>query len=741
MTKKQLIKATSIFVALFLVSIFNSSAETTKPNIIVFMADDMGIGDTSAYLDLELIPGTEPLTKTLSTPKIERFAKEGITFTDAHAPASMCSSTRYSLLTGRLSHRSYLKKQGWLPHGPNRPMIHRDLTTLPEMLKRNGYSTAAVGKYHVGMDFDNGNGYPSDEFDFSDVDFTKPILDGPTHHGFDEFFGVPGNTEDSLDTDPRIYIRDDNWVMNDRSKMKMIGMKQREGEIIADPDWDLAKLGPDLLKQAVGFIKRRRSEKKPFFLYYVPCANHFQRNPSGDYAVPESIDGQKVKGQSRYTDDSKGGEREDMILENDIAFGALLKTLRETDDPRNPGHKMIENTLVVFTSDNGPNVGDNEGQNQQSGRLRGKKAKVWEGGHRVPFILYWKNNFNGGGINSNLFSLTDLFATFAQIIEDELNHNEAQDSLNSLKYWKDPKSRDPRPRYFFCHLGPPYENDAIAIRQLSQKVIVQGGLVQPWTKNGSLGSSLPVVTYNLNTNPYEMENFSEPTKPENASKLAAKLLKIHNQGFSRELNLPLAKNLILDDGWHNLRNDLTGTIGYEFELLEDRVATHLGMWDDHDRENPVRAARSIPEENQSDQPSRQGKSPRTIKSPHTITLWKIDGNLESLKEIDRVYIKVGKTGELDGEFRFLKLDQPIRLTRGSRYVVTMDSMTGDGDHFHDPVSFDGISPLVNPSVRIIRSVMFRNNQFDRAYPLPSFTDLDPDYSSYRLPVGPTIQFE
>jgi hypothetical protein len=165
------------------------------------------------------------------------------------------------------------------------------------------------------------------------------------------------------------------------------------------------------------------------------------------------------------------------------------------------------------------------------------------------------------------------------------------------------------------------------------------------------------------------------------------------------------------------------------------------MWDDHDRENPVRAARSIPEENQSDQPSRQGKSPRTIKSPHTITLWKIDGDLESLKEIDRVYIKVGKTGELDGEFRFLKLDQPIKLKRGSRYVVTMDSMTGDGDYFHDPVSFDGISPLVNPSVRIIRSVMFRNNQFDRGYPLPSFTDLDPDYSSYRLPVGPTIRFK
>ena len=133
------------------------SAQSKKPNIILFMADDMGIGDTSAYLGVKLMPSAKPIAKTLKTPNIERFAKQGMIFTDAHAPASMCSSTRYSLLTGRLSHRSYLKQQGWLPHGPNRPMIQRALTTLPEMLKRNGYATAAIGKYHVGMDFDDGH--------------------------------------------------------------------------------------------------------------------------------------------------------------------------------------------------------------------------------------------------------------------------------------------------------------------------------------------------------------------------------------------------------------------------------------------------------------------------------------------------------------------------------------------------------------------------------------------------------
>ena len=124
----------------------------------------------------------------------------------------MCSATRYSLLTGRFAHRAYLKHQGWLPHGPNTPMIQRALKTLPEMLQSSGYRTAGIGKYHVGVSFDNGEGNPAVEFHYHDVDFTKPLLDGPTHHGFDEYFGVPGNTEDPLDTEPRIMIRNDRLV-------------------------------------------------------------------------------------------------------------------------------------------------------------------------------------------------------------------------------------------------------------------------------------------------------------------------------------------------------------------------------------------------------------------------------------------------------------------------------------------------------------------------------------------------
>lgn len=725
------------WVSFFFVSSFAILAESPKPNILFFMADDMGIGDTSAYLGFSLLKNSAPISKTLKTPNIEKFSKRGMIFTDAHAPASMCSSTRYSLLTGRLAHRSYLKKQGWLPHGPNRPMIHKSLITLPEMLQRNGYYTGAVGKYHVGMDFDDGHGKPADEFDYKDVDFTRPILDGPTHHGFMEFFGVPGNTEDSLDTEPRIFIREDKWTFADRSKMHWGGIMHREGQVLKGPDWNLSEIGPEFLKNGLQFIRKAAAKKSPFFLYYVPAANHYQRNVDGDYAVPQTIDGKAVKGASRFTDGAEGGERGDMILENDIAFGALLRMLQKTDDPRNPGHPLIDNTLIIFTSDNGPNVGDNSGTNEESGGLRGKKAKIWEGGHRVPFILSWKNRFDQGLTNRNLFSLTDLFATLAEIIGDDLGPSEALDSLQSFTYWVDPKLEDPRPRYFFCHLGPPYENDAIAIRQKSKKVIVQGGLAQAWTPKGTQGTATSVACYDLNQDPYENADFSKID--DETQRMVTKLIKIHNQGYSRDLNDSQSKNLIVDDGWHNLRNDVTGLIGFQFKLNIDQIVSHLGMWDDHDRELPVRDARGLPTELISDQPSRTGARPRSLENDHEITLWKINHSLT--EELSSVVLTPEKPGLLDHEFRYFELKKPVQLFNNHLYMITMTTRTEDGDHFHDDVAFDGLSPLVNPLVTIVRSVLIKKDNPSQIFPIPSFADLHPDYSLHRLPVGPTLRFQ
>lgn len=709
-----------------------------KPNIVIMMADDMGLGDTSAYLGISLGANAEPIARTLRTPQLEDFAKQAVVFTDAHAPASMCSSTRYSLLTGRLAHRAYLKNQGWLPHGPNTPMIHRECPTLPGMLQANGYTTAGVGKYHVGMAFDDGHGEIADEYDFSDVDFSKPFLDGPTHHGFDEYFGVTGNTEDPLDLEPRNYIRNDRWTFTDRSQMRRIGMKNREERVLAAPDWDLSKLGPDYLREAQAFMSRQSKTQDPFFLYYVPNANHYQRHPGGDYAVPEEIAGVPIKGKSRYSDGTPAGDREDMVLENDVAFGEVLRTLRETDDPRWPGHKLIENTLVIFTSDNGPNIGDNLGTNQESGGLRSKKAKIWEGGIRVPMLIYWSGHIDGGAINRSACSLTDLYATLARVVGHSLAPVEAQDSHDCLAWWTgEAKGNDERARVFFCHLGPPFSNDVLAIRKGSEKVLVDGGLALPSVAKGRRGASVPLAYYDLDSNLYEEGEGIPAGNAARAEELAAELLGIHNRGYARELDLEDSVALIADDGWHNLRNDVNGAIGFEFRLLSDRAVSHLGMWDDHQKDSPVRPARNLPTEFDRDHPGIGGIKRGVITSPHTLRLEAIEESGAS-RLLGQVEALPGNSGEWENEFRYFPLSEPLELRQGKVYRLTMSTSPGDGDHFRDPAAHDGLSPMVHPGVEVIRSVLIRD---DRVAAIPAFADLHEAYHAFRVPVGPTLRFK
>ncbi|MDP6557809.1 MAG: sulfatase-like hydrolase/transferase [Pirellulaceae bacterium] len=720
----------------------------SKPNIILMMADDMGIGDTSAYLGVRLSTAAPPIERTLRTPNLERFARASMVFTDGYAPASMCSSTRYSLLTGRFAHRSYLKYQGWLPHGPNTPMIQRALTTLPEMLQVNGYRTAGIGKYHVGMLFDDGEGNPADDFYFHDADFTKPLLDGPTHHGFDEFFGVPGNTEDPLDTEPRVLIRNDRFVFTDRSRMKLIGMKKREGRILAAPDWDLRKLGPLYLSEAEAFIDRRSKDAAaPFFLYYAPNANHFQRNPQGDYAVPDEIAGTPIRGQSVYSDNQDAGDREDMVLENDVVLGRLLQKLETTNDLRWPGHKLIENTLLIFTSDNGPNIGDNLGRNQESGGLRGKKAKLWEGGIRVPFIVSWPAVLKGGKLNRSIVTLTDLYATVARIVGHSLAPDEAHDSYDVFDYWMGaPHSPDTRLRVFFCHLGPPFLNDALAIRRGQHKLIVDGGLAMPWgrwSSQGARGASSPTVFYDLAKNLYEDgETFGERSNSV-ATQLAAKLLEIHNRGHARELKLSDSPELFATPGWHNLRNDVSGEIGFEFRLRSGsgtKLVTHLGLWDDHDADRPVRAARSVPDDDENDQPSRfvTQKNRRHISAPHVLRLVKLESQMQT--EIARVAIAAGEAGELHNSFRYFPLKEPVKLSENADYSLLMSTRAADGDQFRDPVAFDGLPPLIHPNIRIQRSVLIRPQSKGLRANIPAFEDLSESHARFRAPVGPTLRF-
>jgi arylsulfatase A-like enzyme len=719
------------------------ASRPAKPHILVMMADDMGLGDTSAYKGIRLVEKANPIGKTLVTPNIEKFSEQAILFTDAHAPASMCSSTRYSLLTGRFAHRPYLKQQGWLPHGPNRPMIQKDMPTLPGMLRKNGYHTKGVGKYHVGIDYDDGDGQPAKNFYFHDVYFTKPLIDGPTHHGFDEYYGVTGNTEDSLDTAPRIMIVNDGHGFKERSKMKLAGITRRENKILAAPDWDLRQLGPLYLQEMEKYLDRRATDAdSPFFLYFVPNANHNQRNVDGVFAVPEEVAGVKIKGQSRYTDGAKAGDREDMVLENDVIFGKILDKLKQTEDPRWPGHKMIENTLIIFTSDNGPNLSavKNEILVQESGGLRGKKAKIWEGGHRVPFLLYWQGPFENG-MNRNLFSLTDLYATLASIVGHELQIEEARDSHDALPYWTgEAKGEDLRPRVFFCNLGSPYLNDTLAIREGSKKLLVDGGLAMPAMKGGSRGGVNLAMFYDLDHNLYEEGDFLDSVPSNEAREMGERLLAIHNRGYARDLGLKKSEALILDDGWHNLRNDLDGAIGFEFRMKEDRAVTHLGMWDDQIKDSGVRPARNLPTEANRDQPTLAGAKKRGISAPHLIQLHELDDNGPA-KLIAKAETSPQRQGKLEGEFRYIQVGDKVTLTKGQRYLLTMSTAAGDGDHFHDPASFDGLSPLVCPSIEVVRSVLLRGDAPNASEAIPAFSDLSEAYSKHRLPVGPTLKFQ
>ena len=165
----------------------------------------------------------------------------------------------------------------------------------------------------------------------------------------------------------------------------------------------------------------------------------------------------------------------------------------------------------------------------------------------------------------------------------------------------------------------------------------------------------------------------------------------------------------------------------------------MGMWDDHDRESPVREARGIPTEQESDKPSRLEKNPRTINSQHWVRLWEIKNSVR--QEIAAIQITPEKQGLLEGEFRYVQLKKPVHISTGSNYILTMSTTAGDGDHFHDDASFDGLSPIINPSVTIVKSVMFRNMNMNQPLQIPSFADLHPDYAAHRFPVGPTLKFK
>ena len=212
--------------------------------------------------------------------------------------------------------------------------------------------------------------------------------------------------------------------------------------------------------------------------------------------------------------------------------------------------------------------------------------------------------------------------------------------------------------------------------------------------------------------------------------------------MSKQLNVMNGGPLIQNPGWHNLRNDVTGEVGFTFRLRagsENTVVTHLGMFDDHDRDKAARAARSIPLDDERDQPSKsplRGKN-HSLNSPHVIRLL-MQAKGQQI-ELAQCQLKPGTSGELLNSFRYTRLPKPVHLDEGVTYVLLMSTRVADGDHFRDPVSFDGLSPQVNPDIVVQRSLLLREGSLSGHIDLPAFEDLTDFYSRFRLPVGPTLR--
>jgi len=487
-----------------------SAEPIAKPNLIFMMADDMGMGDTSAFQDFT---GNADNVQVY-TPNMERLAQMGVRFTDAHTPSSRCSPTRYGLLTGRYPWRNRLKH--WVLFGSQGdPMIERDRPTLATLFRDAGYGTAMTGKWHVGLRYRRSDGSPAAGWE--DADLTQPLLDTPVDHGFDfaRFTsrshgtsgpnGNKGNGPEQSRGPGHIHGR------------TAVGATGNGKELVSDdPDsYVLSKLGGRHSGLAVDYLGSHldggENVEKPFFLYYPSPSNH------SPYTPDEEIDGKPSRGASRTKSGEPMDVRHDFIYENDLILGRFLDWLEANDDPRHPGKKLIDTTVVVFTSDNGAE----KDSDIATGPFRSHKGSTYEGGHRVPFIVAGP----GVGIPEDLtdatpICLTDMFATFAELIGEALpdlaaGAKGAEDSFSVLAAWRGEDAGKRPPMFAHDHKQAKDDPAVSALRFDSPEVgdrVYEG----QWKifYDASLlrgGRAVPIELYELSGDRMEENNrISEP---------------------------------------------------------------------------------------------------------------------------------------------------------------------------------------------------------------------------------------
>lgn len=371
-------------------------------NIVYILADDMGQGDVSSYNPNGKIP----------TPNIDRLAAEGMRFTDPHTGSSVCTPTRYGIMTGRYAWRTHFLKKGVLggfsPH-----LIEPTRETVASFVKKQGYQTACIGKWHLGMDWATKDGPVLKQalrVSGKNVDVTKPIANGPRSVGFDYYFGIAG----SLNMDPHAFIEGE-MMLGTPEFLKDQAALDRRGFIGAKTGWSAKEFVQDRVlstfaSKTCNWIREHADQ--PFFVYMPLNAPHSPIVPSADF-----------KGKSGLNDHG------DFCMETDWAVGQVLKTLDDL--------KLNDNTIVIFTADNGTSPKAQVKEMQEKGHFtsliyRGLKGTTWEGGHRVPFVVRWPGNVKAGSLSDQVICTTDLLATVADVTGVALAENAGEDSVSFL---------------------------------------------------------------------------------------------------------------------------------------------------------------------------------------------------------------------------------------------------------------------------------------------------------------------
>lgn len=448
---------------------FSQTEATGHTNVILVMADDLGIGDISP---------TNPDCK-IPTPNLQDLADQGLTFLDAHTPSAVCTPTRYGLLTGRYNWRSRLAR-GVLS-GTSDHLIPADRPTLGHLMQANGYHTAMIGKWHLGWDWDKSKetqgGTPADA-----IDFSKPVLNGPDINGFDQYYAHCG----SLDMPPYVWV-DTGKPTSVPTRKEGVTKQQdpygwyRNGPIGAD--FKIDQVLPHLFDKSIVHIQERAKTGKPFFLYLALPAPHTPIVP-----VPP------------FQGASKMNPYADFVMQMDHHMGQLMATLKESG--------IDHNTLVIFTSDNGCSPEANFGvlkkfQHDPSAGYRGHKADIYEGGHRVPLLVRWPAKVTGGRKTNALACLTDVYPTLEAMLNLEPQPLGGEDGYSLIPVFEgeDSSGRDTLISHSI--------SGAFSIRQGPWKLCLSagsGGWSAPKENVARKQGMPPMQLFNLSEDPAEKEN-------------------------------------------------------------------------------------------------------------------------------------------------------------------------------------------------------------------------------------------